>query len=148
MAASFLWFEFRRKAQFLTVIRRASSMSLQLKDLKLGLDEDYVPSYLCLQPIDRSLCQISTKVSYCACFSSLKVVFFVRRLLWIPSADSADISFVYSVPYGRQTPQITARYLSSSTKNSVLSPCQITEHFRNFQPLLGELAHRVFTLRL
>src|SRR5579862_422261 len=116
-------------------------MSLQLKDLKLGLDEDYVPSYLYLQPIDRSLCQISTKVSYCACFSSLKVVYFVRRLLWIPSADSADISFVYSLPYDLQTPQITARYLSSSANNSILSLSRITEQRRNFQPLLGELAH-------
>src|SRR5579862_903142 len=107
-------------------------MSLQLKDLKLGLDEDYVPNYLYLQPIDRSLCQISTKVSYCACFSSLKVVYFVRRLLCIPPADSADISFVYSLPYGLQTPWITARYLSSSTRNSIPSLCRILQQRRNF----------------
>src|SRR5579862_2976108 len=74
-------------------------------------------------------------------FYSLKVVYFVRCLLWIPPADSAHISFLYSLPYGLQTLQITARYLSSSTKNSILSLCQITEHIRNFQQLIGELAH-------
>src|SRR5579862_9202655 len=132
MAASFRWFEFRLKAQFPTVIRRTSALSFRSTPLKIGLNEDYVPSYLYLQPIDRSLCQISTKVSYCACFSSLKVVYFVRRLLWLAPADSADISFVYSLLYGLQTPWITARYLSSSTRNSIPSLCRILQQRRNF----------------
>src|SRR5579862_1652995 len=74
-------------------------------------------------------------------FYSLKVVYFVRCLLWIPPADSADISFLYSLPYGLQTPQITARYLSSSTNNSIPSLFRISQQKHNFQPLLGELAH-------
>src|ERR1700761_6934771 len=74
-------------------------------------------------------------------FFSLKVVYFVRCLLSVPPADSADISFVYSLPYGLQTPQITARYLSSSTSNSILSFRRISQQRSNFQPLLGQLAH-------
>ena len=72
-------------------------------------------------------------------FFSLKVVYFVRRLLLTPPADSADIWFAYSLPYGLQTTQITARYLSSSTSNSILSLFRITEHWCNIQQLLGEL---------
>ena len=123
------------------VIRRVIFMSLHAMDVKLGLDEENVPGYLYLKPIDRSLCQISTKVSYCACFSSLKVVYFVRRLLWIPSADSADISFLYSLPYGLQPLQITARYLSPSTNGGILSLIANFTPRRNFQRLIGELAH-------
>ena len=72
MAASFRWFEFRLKAQFPTVIRRTSALSFRSTPLKIGLNEDYVPGYLYLKPFHRSLCQISTKVSYCACFSLSK----------------------------------------------------------------------------
>src|SRR5579862_9220404 len=72
MVASVLWLEFRLQAQFLTIIRRTSALSFHSTPLKIGLNEDYVPSYLYLKPLHRSLCQISTKVSYCACFSLSK----------------------------------------------------------------------------
>src|SRR5579862_9760321 len=72
MVASVLWLEFRLKVQFLTIIRRTSALSFHSTPLKIGLNEDYVPSYIYLKPLHRSLCQISTRVSYCACFSLSK----------------------------------------------------------------------------
>src|SRR5579862_8506595 len=72
MVASVLWLEFQLKVQFLTIIRRTSALSFHSPPLKIGLNEDYVPSYIYLKPLHRSLCQISTKVSYCACFSLSK----------------------------------------------------------------------------
>src|SRR5579862_720185 len=130
---------YRAYSQFPAVNRRTSSLSFRLMALKIGR----LVNSMVLKLLDRSFCQISKKVSYYACFFSLKVVHFVhrfvRRLLLTPPADSADISFVYSLPYGLQMPQITARYLSSSTKDSILSLFRITEQNRNFQPLLGEL---------